>query len=75
MPRTRVPQLDPAVVARGNDVPLVKVDSRNAVVVRAYPVEALVRGEIVQDDAAVRATRDEVIAADLHLADEGGVAL
>ena len=75
MPRTRVPQLDSAVIARRDNVPLVKVNSRDAVVVCAYPVEALVRGEIVQDDPAVRAARDEVVAADLHLADEGGVAL
>lgn len=70
-----IPQLDAAVVTARHDEAVVKLQTGDGVVVRTEAVHACVVVQVEHDDTAVGAARDEAVAVELELADEGGVAL
>ena len=75
MPRRDIPQLDPPVVASGNNEPVVELDRGDAIIVSADALEACIGREVEYDDATVPPAGHENVARELELADEGSVAL
>jgi hypothetical protein len=63
-----VPKLDPAVHPARDDEAVVKLETGDAIIVRAQSIQAFVRRQVKDDHTTVRASGDEAVADELDLA-------